>query len=38
LKKSSTPPTHLERLLLFLQPCKLKAFLQKGSPFLCYTS
>ncbi len=23
---------------LFLQPCKLKAFPQKDSPFLCYTS
>jgi hypothetical protein len=34
---SSTPPTHLERLLLSLQPCKLKAFPQKDSPFLCYT-
>jgi hypothetical protein len=28
----------LERLLLFLQPCKLKAFPQKDSPFLCCTS
>ncbi len=35
---SSTPPTHLERLLLSLQPYKLKAFPQKDSPFLCYTS
>jgi len=34
---SSTPPTHLERLLLSLQPCKLKAFPQKDSPFLCCT-
>jgi hypothetical protein len=28
----------LERLLLPLQPCKLKAFPQKDSPFLCCTS
>jgi hypothetical protein len=28
----------LERLLLSLQPCKLKAFPQKDSPFLCCTS
>jgi hypothetical protein len=28
----------LERLLLCLQPCKLKAFPQKDSPFLCCTS
>jgi hypothetical protein len=28
----------LERLLLSLQPCKLKAFPQKDSPFLCSTS
>jgi hypothetical protein len=27
----------LERLLLSLQPCKLKAFPQKDSPFLCCT-
>jgi hypothetical protein len=33
-----TPPTHLERLLLSLQPCKLKAFSQMDSPFLCCTS
>jgi hypothetical protein len=35
---SSTPPTHLETLLLSLQPCKLKTFPQKDSPFLCFTS
>jgi len=35
---SFTLPTHLERLLLSLQPCKLKAFPQKDSPFLCCTS
>ncbi len=34
---SSTPPTHLERLLLSLQPCKLKASPQKDFHFLCYT-
>jgi hypothetical protein len=34
---SSAPPTHLERLLLSLQPCKLKPFPQKDSPFLCCT-
>jgi hypothetical protein len=28
----------LERLLLFLQPCKLKAFPQKDYPFLCCTN
>jgi hypothetical protein len=28
----------LERLLLSLQPCKLKAFRQKDSPFLCCTN
>jgi hypothetical protein len=28
----------LERLLFSLQPCKLKAFPQKDSPFLCCTS
>ncbi len=35
---SSTPFTHLKRLLLSLKPCKLKAFPQKDSPFLCCTS
>jgi hypothetical protein len=37
---SSTPLSHSLRneILLYLQPCKLKAFPQKDSPFLCYTS